>query len=278
MKTFRKTANWFWGLVALGVAALIFVVPFAFIFLTAAKTSQEANGLKFSLPEQWNILPNLVSVFEANDFMIVRAFGNSIMLTVFSVAILVFLAAMTAWIIDRRPGKIAKFANFLVLSGLIIPPAIVPTIFLLQSLKIYGTFPSMILIEVAFGTSFTVMIFKAFISTIPRELDEAAILDGANSIQLFFRIVFPLLKSVIVTAVILNSVFVFNDFTNPLYFMSGPGSETVQLTLFNFKSQYLTDYNLLFMDILIITIPMVVLFAIFNNRIVAGMTAGAVKG
>jgi raffinose/stachyose/melibiose transport system permease protein len=273
-----KVASWVWGLVALAVAIAVFVVPFAFIFLTASKTAEESMLLKFSLPTHWQIWSNLVEVFQANDFMILRAFSNSIWLTVFSVTVLVLLAAMTAWILERRPGRFSKVANIMVLSGLIIPPAVVPTIFLLQGLGIYGSFPSMILIEVAYSTSFTVMIFKAFISSIPKELDEAAIIDGANSVQLFFRIVFPLLKSVIVTAVILNSVFVFNDFTNPLYFMSGPGSETVQLTLYNFNSQYRTNYNLLFMDILVITIPMVILFAIFNNRIVAGMTAGSVKG
>jgi raffinose/stachyose/melibiose transport system permease protein len=122
------------------------------------------------------------------------------------------------------------------------------------------------------------MIFRAFISSIPRELDEAAIIDGANPMQLFFRVVFPLLKSVIVTAVILNSVFVFNDFVNPLYYLNGPGNETVQLTLFNFNGQYVSHYNLLFMDILLVTVPMVIMFAIFNKRIVAGMTSGAVKG
>ena len=210
--------------------------------------------------------------------MIFRAFGNSIALTVFSVTILVLFAAMASWIIERRGGVVAKLANALVLVGLMIPPALVPTIFLLQSIGIYGTFPSMVLVEIAFNTSFTIMIFRSFISTIPRELDEAAIIDGANSRQLFFAIVFPLLKPVVVTTVILNSVFVFNDFVNPLYFLPGEGSETVQLTLYTFSSQYLTEYNLLFMDILVITIPMVILFAIFNNRIVAGMTSGSVKG
>ena len=274
----QKAGSWIWGTVSLAIAAVIFVVPFAFIFLTAAKTQEEAGLLQFTLPTEWRFWDNLVEVFQANDFMIVRAFGNSILLTVSSVAVLVLFSAMAAWVIERRPGKMAKVANFLVLAGLMIPPAIVPTIFLLQSIGIYGTFPSMVLIEVAFSTSFTVMIFRAFIAAIPKELDEAAIIDGANSVQLFFRIIFPLLKSVIVTASILNSVFVFNDFTNPLYFMAGPGAETVQLTLFNFNSQYLSNYNLLFMDILVITVPMVILFAIFNNRIVGGMTAGAVKG
>jgi raffinose/stachyose/melibiose transport system permease protein len=270
--------NWSLGLVALAVASVVFVIPFAFIFLTASKTSEQAAKLRFDLPEQWTAWENLVAVFEANDFMILRAFNNSFWLTVFSVTILVVLSALAAWIIERRGGAFAKAANALVLAGLIIPPSVVPTIFLLQALGIYGSFPSMILIEVAYSTSFTIMIFKAFISSIPRELDEAAVLDGVNALQLFFRVIFPLLKSVIVTAIILNAVFVFNDFVNPLYFLAGEGTETVQLTLYNFNSQYNTDYNLLFMDILLITIPMVIMFAIFNKRIVAGMTAGAVKG
>lgn len=274
----RNVKNWIWGLVALAVAAVVFLVPFAFIFVTASKSVQEALTLNFDLPKKWMFVDNLVQVVQAQDFMLIRAFGNSILLTVCSVSILVVLSAMMAWIIDRRPGKIAKIANAMILAGLMIPPAVVPTIFLLQSLHIYGTFPSLVLIEVAYSTSFTVMIFRAFISSIPRELDEAAIIDGANPIQLFFRVVFPLLKSVIVTAVILNSVFVFNDFVNPLYYLNGPGNETVQLTLFNFNGQYVSHYNLLFMDILLVTVPMVIMFAIFNKRIVAGMTAGAVKG
>ena len=90
--------------------------------------------------------------------------------------------------------------------------------------------------------------------------------------------IFPLLKGVIVTAVILQSIFVFNDFQNPLYFLPGDDNVTVQLTLFNFQSQFLTKFNLLFMNIFLITLPLLILFVIFNKRIVAGMTAGAVKG
>lgn len=274
----QKIMTWIWGGVALSVATLIFVVPFIFIFLTASKSKEEAALLTFAPPTEWKIWENVIEVFQTNDFVILRAFNNSIWLTVFSVSILVLLAAMAAWVIERRGGRFAKIANWFILSGLIIPPAIVPTIFLLQFFGIYGTFPSMILIQVAFNTSFTIMIFKSFISSIPRELDEAALLDGVSPSQLFFRIALPLLRSVMVTAIILNSVFVFNDFVNPLYFLTGEGTETVQLTLFNFDTQYETSYNLLFMGILIVTIPMVIMFAIFNKRIVAGMTAGAVKG
>lgn len=273
-----RTLQWVAGVIGLMVAGAVFVVPFAFIFLTASKSAEESLQLSFSLPQQWSIWSNMRSVLEYNDFMILRAYRNSILLTVCSVSILVVLAAMVAWIIDRRPGRVAKVANAFVLAGLMIPPAVVPTIFLLQRLGIYGTFPSMVLIEVAFGTSFVVVIFRAFIASIPRELDEAALIDGASPLQLFFGVIFPLLRSIMVTAIILNSVSVFNDFTNPLYFLNGPGTETVQLTLFNFNSQYQTSNNLLFMDILLITIPLMIMFLFANKRIVAGMTAGAVKG
>jgi len=276
MKKFLKKYGW--GLLGVAVSTVVFIVPFIFIFLTSAKGRRESSLLRFSWPTEWAFFENLVSVVQYSDFMIVRAFFNSTVLTVLSVGIGVILAAMAAWVLARRKSKLNSVANVLILSGLMIPPAVVPTILLLQALGIYGTFPSMVLIEVAFGASFTIMLFRAFISSIPREIDEAAIIDGAGPIRLFFSVIFPLLRSVMFTAIILNSVFVFNDFVNPLYFLPGDENATIQLTLFNFQSQFLTRFNWLFMDILLITVPMIVMFAFFNKRIVAGMTAGSVKG
>jgi len=131
---------------------------------------------------------------------------------------------------------------------------------------------------VAFGMSFSILLFRAFVSTIPRELDEAALIDGAGPLRLFFQVGFPLLRSVIVTVIVVQSVTVFNDFANPLYFLPGAENATVQLTLFNFQSQYQTSWNLLFTDILLITIPPLIMYIFFNRQIVAGLTAGAVKG
>lgn len=260
------------------VTSVLFIVPFIFILTVAMKTRQEANLLKFSWPEDMAFLENLIAVLEFRDNTVIRAFINSTVLTVASVALMIVFGAMIAYVIQRRPSKISKLINGFVLAGLIIPPAVVPTIFLMQSLGIFKTLHGLIFIEVAFGLSFTILLFRAFIATIPRELDEAAIIDGAGPLRLFFQVVFPLLKSVIVTAVILQSIFVFNDFQNPLYFLPGDENVTVQLTLFNFQSQFLSQYNLLFMDILLITVPMLILFLVFNKRIVAGMTSGAVKG
>src|SRR4029078_4809587 len=126
--------------------------------------------------------------------------------------------------------------------------------------------------------SFSVLLFRAFVAAIPRELDEAAIIDGASAFTLFFRVIFPLLRPVTITVILTQSVFIFNDFVNPLYFLPGDENATVQLTLYNFQSQYSTQWNLLFMDIVLITIPPLLAFIFFNRKIVAGMTAGAING
>jgi raffinose/stachyose/melibiose transport system permease protein len=260
------------------VLSVLFLVPFAFILLTAAKTQAEAGQLDFSLPTEWALIQNLRDAIEARDYMLVTAFINSTIITVASVAIMVVLAAMVGYVLQRRQSRWTRVVDVLVLSGLIIPPAVVPTVWVLQELSLFKTLQGLILIEVAFGLSFCILLFRAFIATIPRELDEAAIIDGAGPLRVFFSVIFPLLRSVTVTVIVIQSVTVFNDFVNPLYFLPGDDNATVQLTLFNFQSQYATSYNLLFADILLITIPPLIMFMFFNRKIVEGITAGAVKG
>jgi raffinose/stachyose/melibiose transport system permease protein len=173
---------------------------------------------------------------------------------------------------------VATGVNLLVLTGLIIPPAVVPTIWVLQELHLFKTLTGLILVEVAFNMPFCILLFRAFVSAIPRELDEAAILDGCSGFTLFWRVIFPLLRPVTITVILTTSVAIFNDFVNPLYFLPGEENATVQLTLYNFLSQYTSQYNLLFMNIVLITIPPLILFIFFNRKIVSGMTAGAIKG
>jgi raffinose/stachyose/melibiose transport system permease protein len=102
--------------------------------------------------------------------------------------------------------------------------------------------------------------------------------DGAGPLQVFFRVIFPVLRSVVITVIILQSVFVYNDFQNPLYFLPGTQNATVQLTLFSFRSQFTTQFNLLFANILLVMLPALIMFIIFNRKIVEGMAAGSVKG
>nr|WP_218652364.1 carbohydrate ABC transporter permease [Paenarthrobacter nitroguajacolicus] len=263
---------------AIAVSIVVFIIPLLFMVLTAVKDRKEAAKLDFAWPTSFQFVENFTAVLSARKFMLVTAFINSTILTVVSVTILVILAAMVAWVLQRRKSRWNGVANFLILSGLIIPPAIVPTIWVLQGMGLFKTLPGLILIEVAFGLSFCVMLFRAFIASIPKELDEAAVIDGCGPVRLFFRVIFPLLRSVIVTVIVVQSVHIFNDFQNPLYFLPGDANATVQLTLFNFQSQFTTNYNLLFMNILLITVPPFIMYLFFNRQIVAGMTAGAVKG
>lgn len=278
MNSTRRTTRWLVGVVGILITTVVFLVPFAFVFVTAAKSPKEAGRLEFSWPTQFQLWDNVVAVFEARNNMLTTAFINSTILTVASVALMVLFGSMIAYVLARRKSRLNPLINTLVLAGLIVPPAVVPTIWVLQGLGLFKTLPGLILVEVAFGLSFTILIMRAFVATIPKEIDEAAIIDGAGPVRLFFQVIFPLLRSVIITVIVVQSVAVFNDFQNPLYFLPGDANATVQLTLFNFRSQFSAQYNLLFANILIITIPLLIMYLIFQRQIVAGMTSGAVKG
>ncbi|HZA32659.1 MAG TPA: carbohydrate ABC transporter permease [Propionibacteriaceae bacterium] len=274
----RNTRGVVIGGAAILVSAIFFLVPFLFIFVIASKPLAEANLLEFSWPSSFVLLDNLQQALAARDYLMVIAFINSVILTVASVAALVILSAMVAYVWQRRASRLNSAISLLVLAGLIVPPAVVPTIWVLQTLGLFKTMPGLILIEIAYGLPFCILLFRAFVATIPRELDEAAVVDGAGSVQIFFRVIFPVLRSVIMTVIILQSVLIYNDFQHPLYFLPGTENATVQLTLLNFQSQFTTQYNLLFATILLVTIPPLIMFIFFNRKIVEGMAAGSVKG
>ncbi|MBW9116952.1 carbohydrate ABC transporter permease [Rhizobium cauense] len=244
----------------------------------AFKDKRQASLLDFSWPTGFHLWDNLVTVITTRNWMLVTAFVNSTVLTIASVTLLVVFGAMVGFVLARRKTRWNPLVEFLILAGLMIPPAVVPTIWLLQGLKLFGTLYGMVLVEVAYNLPFTIILYRAFIATIPRELDEAAIIDGARPLDVFFRVILPLLWPVTVTNIVVQSVGIFNDFTNPLYYLPGNANATVQLTLYNFQSQFNTAYNLLFTNIALITIPPLIVFLFFNRQIVAGMTAGAVKG
>lgn len=259
-------------------AFLVFVVPFIFVFLTAVKDRAAAAEFSFSWPDSWHGLDNIREVLGTRDGMFMTAMKNSLILTVVSVTIIVVLASMIGFTLDRRRDRVATIVSAFIMVGLMVPPAVVPTIYVLQELRLFKTLPGLILVEVAFNLSYATLLFRAFSATIPRELDEAAIIDGCNSFTLFWKVVFPLMRPVMISVILTLSVFIWSDFVNPLYFLPGAENATVQLTLFNFQSQFSNSWNLLFMDVLLITLPPLALFLMFNKKIVAGMTSGALKG
>jgi raffinose/stachyose/melibiose transport system permease protein len=264
--------------IAVILSLIIFGVPFYFVIINSFKTKTEAAALNMSLPKSFHIIENYKSVLSAQDNMVIRGFLNSSIITVLSIIVLIIVCSMAAFVMQRRQDKASSFINFLVLSGLMIPPAIVPTIWVLNKIGLFKTLPGLVLIEVALSFPFSVILYKGFMSTIPKDIDEAAFVDGCSGVRLFFQIIFPLLKPVTSTIIVLSAVNIFNDFVNPLYFLPGAKNVTIQLSLYNFTGMYLTSWNLLFACVVLITIPPLLLFIFFNKRIVAGMTAGAVKG
>jgi raffinose/stachyose/melibiose transport system permease protein len=266
------------GVIALLVGLVVFVVPFVFMVLTAAKDRAESARFQFSLPTEWHLLDNIAQVLDTRNGLVITAFRNSMLLTVGSVTLLVLVATMVAFVLHRRQDRVASLVAALLLAGLILPPALVPTIYVLQWTGLFKTILGLVLVEVALILPFAVIIFRTFMSAIPRELDEAAIIDGATPWTLFSKVIFPLLRPAVITVIVVASVTVYNDFVNPLYFLPGTANATVQLTLFDFQSQFSTRWNLLFTDVLLITIPPLILFIFFQRQIVSGMTAGAVKG
>ncbi|HJA11531.1 MAG TPA: carbohydrate ABC transporter permease [Candidatus Mediterraneibacter merdipullorum] len=263
----------------IGVVAafLIFIIPFLFMLTNSLKERREANLLNLSLPEVF-CWENFIEVFQANNYQLVTAFKNSILLVIGSVILLIITGSMCGYIIQRRNDRTTKAVNALIMTGLMVPATILPTIWVLQRLHLYKTMTGMIFIEVALNLPFTIMLYRGFMNSIPLELEEAGYIDGCSRWKLYTTIIFPLLKPVTSTVIVIKAVTVFNDFTNPLYFLPGAENATVQLTLYNFMGQYESSYNLLFADVILITIPMLILFIFFNKRIVDGMVAGAVKG
>ena len=274
----RRVKSYFINTIAVLMSVIIYGIPFYFVLLTSFKNRTEAADLNIKWPSSFHIIDNYKEVLTTNNGVVIRAFFNSTVITIFSIALLIFICSMAGFVMQRRVGKASSLINFLVLAGLMIPPAVVPTIWVLNGIGLFKSIPGLVLVQAALGIPFSVLLYKGFMATIPKEIDEAAVIDGCDGFRLFFQIVFPLLKTVTSTVIVLSAVGIFNDFVNPLYFLPGAKNVTVQLTLYHFMSQFNTSWNLLFADVVLISLPPLILFIFFNKKIVAGMTAGAVKG
>lgn len=278
MKVHKFIASIWIDVAALIVAGIVFVVPFVFILLTASKTRAEAALFQFTWPSKFQLIENIRDVLAFGNNRMFLALWNSILLTVGSVALIVLFSAFVAFVMQRRRDRVSSVASSIMLAGLIIPPSVVPTIFLLQWLGIYKTLFGLIMVEVAFTMPFAILIFRAFMASIPSEIDEAAIMDGASPFQVFFSIILPLLQPAIITVIVTSSAGIYNDFVGPLYFLPGSQNVTAQLTLYSFISQFNSQWNLLFADVIVITILPLIMFIFFQRQLVSGLTAGAVRG
>jgi len=266
------------NITAIIIALMVYVIPFYFILVNSFKDRKAAGLMNLRWPETFKFIENCKEVLTANNYSFARGFLNSAIITAGSLLLLIIVCSMAGYILHRRSGKFMTFVGFIVLAGLMVPPALLPTIYLLKAIGVYKTLFGMILVEVALNIPFAVILYRGYMISIPKEIEEAALVDGCSKFGMFFRIIFPLLMPVTATITIITGVAIFNDFTNPLYFLPGAKNVTVQLTLYHFMGRFSNYWNLLFTDVLLITIPPLILFVILNKKIVSGITAGAVKG
>jgi len=251
-------------------------VPFWVIIVTAGKSAVEARQPNLALPSQWEFGKNISSTFSEGN-MGVASLG-SLLLLIPSVFGVLLLGAMASWVLARRKTRGLSIAYTIGISGVIVPPAIVPIVLLLKQIGLQGTPLGLIGVYIGMYMSTVIFFITGFIRTIPIELEEAARVDGANPIRVFFRIIFPLLGPVIATATILVSLFIWNDVFYALFVVGGR-LDTLPLNLYQVASSglYLQNWNLIFSYILLMTLPMLLVFIFAQRRIISGVTSGAVK-
>ena len=250
-----------------------------FVIVNAMKSNIEASELSLNLPSAVEFWENLKYVVTYRDYAIIGAFWNSFRVTLFTMLLIVIVASMSAFFLARRKNsRISKMSDGLIVAFLTIPASVVPTYYMLSLLHINNTLLGLILVETATLFPFCTMMYKNFVYSIPREIDEAAILDGCGWFRLFWRIEFPILKPVTASILVLRSIIVFNDFQNAQYYLSGATSSTMQMCVYIFKSAFGTKWAYLFTAAILASIPLIVMYLLFNKQILKGMTTGAVKG
>ena len=257
------------------IASLVIIVPLGVVVINSFKTQQEAYTMSLALPEKlmWE---NYAVVVERGKLG--TSFLNSLLYASVSVIIIVFTVVMAAFVFARRKTKLNNFMYYFVLIGISIPTNYVA---LMQVMKLTGmlnTRTGLILIYCAINIPLSLFMCIGFINTIPREIDEAAIIDGCAPLSLFFRVIAPLLTPIMATLFVLNFMSVWNDFTMPMYFMNRTSGWPMTLAVYNFFGQFERSWNLVCADIVLTSLPVMIVFLLGQKYIVGGLTAGSVKG
>lgn len=257
------------------VLALTVLFPIYFILTNSLKTNLEANSMSFALPRafQWN---NYVEAVRQGGLL--RSFLNSLLISTVSVALCILVTSMAAFVLSRNRTKVNRFIYNFFFFGLVAPLNYVMTIRVLKVLQLQNTYQGVILVYVALGIPFMMFLFYGFIQSVPKELDEAAVIDGCGLTRLFFKIVFPLLKPVTITGLVFNFLGAWNDFITPLYLLNDQKKLGMVNTIYNFFGYHFNDWNLIFADILLTILPVLVLYLLSQRYIISGMMAGSIKG
>jgi raffinose/stachyose/melibiose transport system permease protein len=257
-------------LVVLGV----YIIPFYYVIINSLKNLKESTVLSITLPTEWRFDNFIVAFSEGN---MLTGFLNSMFIAVVVVAVVLICSAMASFYLQRSRAKAAGFFYYLFVAGIALPISVVPTFGLLKALRLLNTLVGASAIYSALRMPFVVFIYVGFMKTIPKELDDAAVIDGCGSVRLFFQVIMPLLKPITATCIVLTTQFVWNSFDVILYFIQSFDKFTLPLSIYNFAGMYTTQWNLIFAGAIITVIPVLILYLFGQKYIVSGLTSGAVK-
>lgn len=261
--------------VFLWIASLIIIIPLLMILFNSVKTVTESAVMSLKLPTELHF-ENFTEVL--SDDKILRSFLNSVLLCAGSSIITLLVSSLAAYVLARNRSKTNHMIYIIFLLGLVAPINYITTVKVMQFLHIINTFAGAILLYTAMYIPFTVFIYYGFIGGVPRNLDEAAMIDGCQGIRLFFKIIFPLLKPVTMTALVLNLLNCWNDFIVPLYFLNSSAKWGMIMLMYNYFSQFISSWNLVCAAMIINMVPIIILYIVGQKYLISGMTAGAVKG
>jgi raffinose/stachyose/melibiose transport system permease protein len=272
----KPRVRWVQPIVAIGTALLLLGIPFWLVISTAGKDRAQALTPNLSAPTHWQLFQNFAAVIDQGNM--VPAFFGSLLVMVPSVFGVLVLGSFAAWVLARRKGRAIAAIYALSISGIVLPPAVVTIVLLLREIGLAGTPVGMIGVYMGLYMSTVIFFVTGFVRTIPIELEEAARMDGANPVLVFWRIILPLLRPVLATATILICLYIWNDVFYALFVIGGR-LDTLPLNLYQVASAglYLNNWHLIFAYIVLMSLPLLVTFVVAQRRIISGITSGAVK-
>lgn len=262
----------------LSLLALIVLIPIYYLIVTTFKSSTEAAVAPMALPSSWDF-GGYVEAFKAMQYP--RAFKNTFLITFVSVTGLILVSSMCGYVLNRREKfRITKVVFLLILSGIMFPyqMSILGLYKVIRGLNLMNSLVGVILIDIAINIPFATFLIKSFVSTIPIELEEAAKIDGASVFRTFWTITFPLMKPMIATVAILNTLTIWNDFIGPLYFLQSREKDVILQEVYRNIGQFSTDWSSLFPMMVLGVLPLVLFYLFMQRYIIGGVMSGSVKG
>jgi len=266
---------------------LVFFFPFFLVIVNAAKPLTEIMLRPMSFPKSWlSILDNVVEILGRNNVDYFKSFFNSLIITSTSLVAIGVFSAMAAWVLVRTKTKYSFWIFMFFLAGMVIPFQVVmlPLTRLLQTMKnITGipfkdTYYGVIMAYIGFGAPLSIFLFHGFIKSIPIDIEEAAIIDGCTKSQVFFKVVLPILKPIFVTLLVLNGMWIWNDYLLPVLIIGlGGDTKTLPLSVANLAGFYDKEWGLILTSVLMAALPILILFFFAQKHIIKGMTSGAIK-